>query len=107
MDEGCPWMVVLRAYMICLLCVGQRLDGAAVHFIVLPQARRGNGRPVQRGRRSCAPGIAFTPPIRCEATALTVANNVAIDVGVCGASLGSSSDAVVNIAHQIAAEVLT
>ena len=21
----------------CLLCVGQRLDGAAVHFIVLPQ----------------------------------------------------------------------
>jgi hypothetical protein len=30
--------------MICLLCVGQRLDGAAVHFIVLPQARRGNGR---------------------------------------------------------------
>jgi hypothetical protein len=44
MDEGCPWMVVLRAYMICLLCVGQRLDGAAVHFIVLPQARRGNGR---------------------------------------------------------------
>jgi hypothetical protein len=36
MDEGCAWMVVLRAYMICLLCVGQRLDGAAVHFIVLP-----------------------------------------------------------------------
>ena len=27
----------LRAYTICLLCVGQRLDGAAVHFIVLPQ----------------------------------------------------------------------
>jgi hypothetical protein len=44
MDEGCPWMVVLRAYMICLLCVGQRLDGAAVPFIVLPQVRRGNGR---------------------------------------------------------------
>jgi hypothetical protein len=37
---------------------------------------------VQQGRRSCAPGIAFTSPIRCEATALTVANNVAIDVGV-------------------------
>jgi hypothetical protein len=36
-------MVVLRAYMICLLCVGQRLDGAAVHFIVLPQLRAGNG----------------------------------------------------------------
>jgi hypothetical protein len=53
------------------------------------------------------PGIAFTPPIRCEATALTVANNVAIDVGVCGASLGPSSDAVVNIAHQIAGKVLT
>jgi hypothetical protein len=32
--------------MICLLCVGQRLDGAAVHFIVLPQVRRGNGRAV-------------------------------------------------------------
>jgi hypothetical protein len=47
MDEGCPWMVVLRAYMICLLCVGQRLDGAAVHFIVLPQARRGNGTPAK------------------------------------------------------------
>jgi hypothetical protein len=44
MDEGCPWMVVLRAYMICLLWVGQRLDGAAVHFIVLPQLRPGNGR---------------------------------------------------------------
>jgi hypothetical protein len=49
-------MVVLRAYMICLLCVGQRLDGAAVHFIVLPQARRGNGpagvrRTAIRGRR--------------------------------------------------------
>jgi hypothetical protein len=83
--------------MICLLCVGQRLDGAAVHFIVLPQARRGKGRAVQQGRRSRAPGIAFTPPISCEATALIVANNVAIDVGVCGASLGPSSGAVVNI----------
>jgi hypothetical protein len=93
--------------MICLLCVGQRLDGAAVHFIVLPQARRGNGRAVQQAVVLCAPGIAFTPPIRCEATALTVANNVAIDVGVCGASLGPSSDAVVNIAHQIAAKVIT
>jgi hypothetical protein len=30
--------------MICLLCMGQRLDGAAVHFIVLPQVKRGNGR---------------------------------------------------------------
>jgi hypothetical protein len=30
--------------MICLLFVGQRLDGAAVHFIVLPQLKRGNGR---------------------------------------------------------------
>jgi hypothetical protein len=30
--------------MICLLCVGQRLDGAAVPFIVLQQVRRGNGR---------------------------------------------------------------
>jgi len=36
--------VVLRAYMICLLCVGQRRDGAAVHLIVLPQLRLGNGR---------------------------------------------------------------
>src|ERR1700747_2787822 len=44
MDEGCPWMVVLRAYMICLLCVRQRLDGDAVHFLVLPQLRRSNGR---------------------------------------------------------------
>src|SRR3979490_3379638 len=44
MDEGCAWKVVVRAYTICLLCVGQRLDGAAVHFIVLPQARRGNER---------------------------------------------------------------
>ena len=44
MDEGCAWTVVVRAYMVCLLCKGQRLDGAAVHFIVPPQARRGNGR---------------------------------------------------------------
>ena len=28
MDEGCAWIAV-RACMICLLCVGQRLDGAA------------------------------------------------------------------------------
>jgi hypothetical protein len=44
MDEDCAWKVVVRVYTICLLCVGQRLDGAAVHLIVLPQARRGNGR---------------------------------------------------------------
>ena len=43
MDEGCAWMVLLRAYMICLLCMGQRLDGAAVDLIVLPQAKCGNG----------------------------------------------------------------
>jgi len=41
MDEGWAWMVVVRAYTICLLDVGQRLDGAAVHLIVLPRARRG------------------------------------------------------------------
>jgi hypothetical protein len=30
MDEGCAWIVVLLAYMICLRCdVEQRLDGAA------------------------------------------------------------------------------
>ena len=39
MDEGCAWKVVVRAYTICLLCVGQRLDGAAVHFIVLPTSK--------------------------------------------------------------------
>jgi len=31
--------------MICLLCTGQRLDGAAVELIVLPQAKCGNGFP--------------------------------------------------------------
>ena len=38
-------MVLLRAYMTCLLCTGQRLDGAAVDLIVLPQAKCGNGFP--------------------------------------------------------------
>jgi len=46
MDEDCAWKVVVRVYTICLLCVGQRLDGAAVHFIVLPQEKRGKGRAV-------------------------------------------------------------
>jgi hypothetical protein len=36
-------MVLLRAYMVCLLWTGQRLDGAAVDLIVLPQAKCGNG----------------------------------------------------------------
>src|SRR5260370_23814185 len=43
MDEGCACKVVVRGSPICILCVGQRLDGAGVDFIVLPEARRGNG----------------------------------------------------------------
>jgi hypothetical protein len=58
MDEGCAWKVVVRAYMICLLHVGQRLDGAAVHFIVLPQARRGNGRARVSGRQFVVAAVA-------------------------------------------------
>jgi hypothetical protein len=63
MDEDCARNVVLRAYTICLLCVGQRLDGAAVHLIVLPQARRGNGRAgvgrtaIRGCRRCCVPRL--------------------------------------------------
>jgi hypothetical protein len=37
--------------MICFLWTEQRQDGAAVHFIVLPQARRGNGRAGVSPRR--------------------------------------------------------
>jgi hypothetical protein len=44
MDEGCPWMVVLRAYMICLRCMWGSVSTAPPdHFIVLPRTRRGNG----------------------------------------------------------------
>ena len=61
---------VLSTIMICLLCVGQRLDGAAVQFIVLPRARRGNGRAgvsrtAIRGCRRCCVQ-AYTYPRRCE-----------------------------------------
>ena len=58
MDEGCAWKVVVRAYTICLLCVGQRLDGAAVHFIVLPQAR------ARQWAGGCQPdGNSWLPPL--------------------------------------------
>jgi hypothetical protein len=51
MDEGCPWMVVLRAYMICLRCMWGSVSTAPPdYFIVLPQARRGNGRAGVTGR---------------------------------------------------------
>ena len=44
MDEGCAWMVVLRAYIICLRCMWGSVSTAPPdHFIVLPRARHGNG----------------------------------------------------------------
>ena len=44
MDVGCAWIVVLRAYMICLRCMWGSVSTAPPdHFIVLPRARRGNG----------------------------------------------------------------
>ena len=44
MDEVCAWMVVLRAYMICLRCMWGSVSTAPPdYFIVLPQARHGNG----------------------------------------------------------------
>src|SRR3954468_9744909 len=44
MDEGCAWIVVLRAYMICLRFMGGSVSTAPPdHFIVLPPARHGNG----------------------------------------------------------------
>ena len=44
MDEGCPWMVVLRAYMICLRCRWGSVSTAPPdYFIVLQRARHGNG----------------------------------------------------------------
>jgi hypothetical protein len=47
MDEGCPWMVVLRAYMICLRCMWGSVSTAPPdYFIVLLQATHGNGWPV-------------------------------------------------------------
>jgi hypothetical protein len=43
MEEGCPWMVVLLAYMICLRCVWGSVSTAPPDFfIVLPPARHGN-----------------------------------------------------------------
>ncbi|MDT5304574.1 MAG: hypothetical protein QOE48_237, partial [Mycobacterium sp.] len=42
--EGCPWMVVLRAYMICLRCMWGSVSTAPPdYFIVLQQARHRNG----------------------------------------------------------------
>jgi hypothetical protein len=57
----------VRAYMICLLCVGQRLDGAAVHFIVLPQARRSNGRASAGRQFWLRPTSTLWPPGSCNA----------------------------------------
>jgi hypothetical protein len=34
--------------------VGQRLDGAAVHFIVLPQLKHGNGRAGETPAKNAA-----------------------------------------------------
>jgi hypothetical protein len=43
MDEGCPWMVVLRAYMICLRCMWGSVSTAPPDYsIVLLRARHGN-----------------------------------------------------------------
>ena len=40
MDEGCAWMVVLRAYMICLRCMWGSVSTAPPdHFIVLPAGK--------------------------------------------------------------------
>jgi hypothetical protein len=44
MDEGCPWMVVLRAYIICLRCMWGSVSTAPPDYlIVLQQARHCNG----------------------------------------------------------------
>src|ERR1700731_4758463 len=44
MDEGCPLIVVLRAYMICLRCMWGSVSTAPPdYFIVLQQERHGNG----------------------------------------------------------------
>jgi hypothetical protein len=44
MDEGCPWIVVLRAYIFCLRCMWGSVSTAPPdYFIVLPRARHGNG----------------------------------------------------------------